>query len=74
MFAIVNGLRAGSAFQPPAERVLGILDDNQLDMNQQCAQVAKKINGILACIRNSVSQQDEGSNCHTVLSSSETTP
>jgi len=38
----------------PLEKALGLLVDSQLNMSQQCAQVAKKAHSILARVRNNV--------------------
>jgi len=44
----------------PAGKVSGVLVNAWLNMSQQCAQVAKKANGILVCIRDSAVSRSKG--------------
>lgn len=41
----------------PAEKDLGVLVNSQLNISQQCVQVAKTKKAILACIRNSLTSR-----------------
>ena len=56
------------------EKDLGMLVDAWLNMSQHFAQMSKKANGVLVCIRNSRTQQDPGGDHLSVLCSGEATP
>ena len=42
------------------EKDLGVLVDTRLNMSQQCALAAKKMNGIFSFIRQSIASRDQG--------------
>jgi len=50
-------LRADLLQSSSAERDLGVLVDNRLTTSQQCTLAAKKANGILGYIKNSVASR-----------------
>jgi len=40
-------------------RDLGVLVDNKLNMNEQCAAVEKKTNSVLGCINKGITSRDK---------------
>lgn len=56
------------------ERDLRVMVDNKLTVSQQCALVARKVNGILTCIKKSMDSMSRKSYPFPLLNSGEATP
>jgi len=58
----------------PAARDLGLPVDGKLNMSQQCALIAQKVNHILGSIKRSMARKGKGSDPMLLLCAGETSP